>query len=693
MDRRRAGVCRSSAGRAGIRDVCCRGANSLRAVSGEPGEEQDGRRVAKRCWKLCGIAGFTHKNWAPEPERIEQATATLSHRGPDQRGVYRSSLLSMGGARLKIIDLQGGDQPIVTDDGDLAIVFNGEIYNHLELRKELEKLGHRFHSHSDTETILRAFAEWDTRCFAQLRGMFAVALWSKSKQRLVLARDRMGIKPLYIARRSEDLFFGSELKTIFIHPEFERRLSPHGLACYLSLNYIPCPWTMVEGIEKLPPGQWLEWRDGQVSSEVYWTLPAGPVRERSLESACAELDSLLRQSVKEHLLSDVPLGLWLSGGVDSSTILHYAATASSKPLKTLSISFLGRSFDETEYIRAAAKQYGSDHQEFDLSPETDLQGAIEEFAYYSDEPSSDAGALPVWFLSKMSRTQVTVALSGEGADELFGGYLTYRANRIAESLRELPRWAVLAALRVTQFWPVSDEKISREYMVKRLLAGSLLTAEQAHVYWNGTFSAEEARSLTAIALPRSFESVLAEMRNSSATPDGYSPYLSWDQKYYLADDILNKVDRMSMAHSLEVRPPFLDHRVVEFAATLPASIKIQGARQKVILKELMKKRLPQKILTRKKTGFDIPAHQWLRGPLRPLLTETIESGLSEYGEIFRADAIREWMRLHLERRVNVGYHLWGLLLLFLWMKKWRIQAGSRQAPTSWTQEKTSISVQ
>jgi asparagine synthase (glutamine-hydrolysing) len=641
---------------------------------------------------LCGIAGFTHKTWAPEPERIERATATLRHRGPDQRGVFRSSLVSMGAARLKIIDLEGGDQPIVTDDGNTAIVFNGEIYNHLELRKELESLGHIFHSHSDTETVLHAFVEWDTECFSRLRGMFAVALWNKALRRLVLARDRMGIKPLYIARRGEDIFFGSELKTIFVHPEIERRLSLDGLACYLSLNYVPCPWTLVEGIEKLPAGQWLEWVDGTTRSEAYWKLPAGPARERSLEAACEELDSLLESSVREHMLSDVPLGLWLSGGLDSSTILHYASAASSKPLKTLSISFLGRSFDETEYIRTAAKLYGSDHQEFDLNPGADLRGAIEEFAYYSDEPSSDAGALPVWFLSKMSKTEVTVALSGEGSDELFGGYLTYRANQLAEPMRRLPAWSLRAALAVARLWPVSDDKISLEFMVKRFLKGNLLPAEQAHVFWNGTFSSAEARELAAIPLPLSLERVLRELRDSPAPEDGLSPYLWWDQKYFLPDDILNKVDRMSMAHSLEVRPPFLDHRIVEFAASLPASFKVQGSEQKIILKELMKKRLPQNILTRKKVGFDIPAHEWLRGPLRPLLLETFEEGLREYPALFHSAAVRELIRLHLERRANVGYHLWGLMLLFLWMKKWRIQAEPSPAPASWTPEKTSISI-
>jgi asparagine synthase (glutamine-hydrolysing) len=640
---------------------------------------------------LCGIAGFTHKNWAPEPERIERATATLAHRGPDQRGVFRSSLVSMGATRLKIIDLQGGDQPIVTDDGDTAIVFNGEIYNHLELRGELEKLGHRFYSHSDTETVLRAFVEWDTQCLSRLRGMFAIALWTKSSRRLVLARDRMGIKPLYIARRGEDLYFGSELKTIFVHPEFERRLSLAGLDCYLSLNYVPCPWTLVDGIEKLPPGQWLEWLDGSVHVEAYWRLPAGPIRERALESACEELDSLLQQSVREHLLSDVPLGLWLSGGIDSSTVLHYAATASPRPIKTLSISFLGRSFDETAYIRAAAQKYGTEHTELDLNPGTDLRGAIEEFAYYSDEPSSDAGALPVWFLSKMSKAEVTVALSGEGADELFGGYLTYRADQLAGPMRRSPNWSRRAALALARLWPVSDDKISREYMMKRFLEGSLMPPERAHVYWNGTFSEAEARALSALPLPDSLGSVLRELRDSPAPRDGLSPYFWWDQKYFLPDDILNKVDRMSMAHSLEVRPPFLDHRIVEFAATLPPALKMKGSRQKVVLKHLMKNKLPEMILRRKKVGFDIPAHEWLRGSLRDLLLDTMQEGLAEHKSLFRPGTIQELVRLHLARRANVGYHLWGLLLLFLWMKKWRIQAAPSPAPASWMQERTGIS--
>jgi asparagine synthase (glutamine-hydrolysing) len=623
---------------------------------------------------LCGIVGFTHKSWSPDPGRIQTATETLIHRGPDEQGVFRSNICSLGATRLKIIDLLGGDQPIQSDDGEAAIVFNGEIYNHLELRRELESLGHHFQSHCDTETVFRAFLEWDTDAFARLRGMFAVALWTTSTRRLVLARDRIGIKPLYIARQGEELFFGSELKAILVHPEIERRLSLAGLDCYLSLNYVPAPWTLVEGIEKVLPGHWVEWRDGQLRSEAYWRLPQGTPGRHTLESAREELDSLLQQSVREHLLSDVPLGVWLSGGIDSSTILHYAASASSSRLKTFSISFRGRSFDETEYVAQTARLYDTDHEQLDLNPEQDLQGAIEEFAYYSDEPSADAGALPVWFLSKLCKTRTTVALSGEGADELFAGYLTYPANRIARYLRALPSGSLRLALRALRHWPVSDEKISFEYQLKRLLNGSLMPPEQAHVYWNGTFSGAEKRSLLGTQPPGAFDVMLAELRLALPGNDDLAPYLTFDQKYYLPDDILVKSDRMSMAHAVEVRPPYLDHRIVEFAATLPASLKIRGRRQKFLLKDIMKNKLPPSILQRKKMGFDIPAHEWLRGPLRSLLIDTLNTGLADYPELFHREEMQSYLRSHLERRVNIGYHLWGLMILFLWMKKWCIQA-------------------
>ena len=631
---------------------------------------------------MCGIVGFTNKDGLPRPERIAAATATLIHRGPDQQGVYESATCSLGATRLKILDLESGDQPIRSEDGDTTIVFNGEIYNHLEIRAELEKLGHRFHTHCDTETVLHAFLQWDTASFQKLRGMFAIALWTNSSKRLVLVRDRVGIKPLYIALDGEELYFGSELKAVLIHPEIERNLSLPALDCYLALNYIPAPWTMIEGIFKVMPGSWVEWRNGAMRSETYWALPSPHAEKYTLDSACEELDSLLQQSVREHLISDVPLSVWLSGGLDSSTILHYASQASSSQVKTFSISFRGRSFDESSYIRKMVEEYGTEHEEMDLSPEQDLEGAIREFAYYSDEPSADAGALPLWFLAKLSRTRTEVALSGEGADELFGGYLTYRASRIAANLRRLPSSTLRLGQRLMQAWPVSDEKIGLEYKVNRLLAGSLMSADRGHVYWNGTFSDLEKQRLTADELPPALNDVLAQLRAQlGRNGSDLNAYLWFDQKYYLPDDILVKSDRISMAHSLEVRPPFLDHRIVEFANRLPASLKIAGSRQKVVLQQLMKDKLPHSILHRPKLGFDIPAHDWLRGPLRTLLVETLRAGGAEYPEIFRPDVLETHLQDHLERRVNIGYHLWGLMILFLWMKKWNIRPPSPAVAT------------
>jgi asparagine synthase (glutamine-hydrolysing) len=596
----------------------------------------------------------------------------LIHRGPDQQGCWESNSVSLGATRLKIIDLAQGDQPMVAADGDAVIAFNGEIYNHADLRRELESLGRRFRSRSDTEVVLEAFLEWDMACFSKLRGMFAVALWRQSQKRLVLARDRMGIKPLYTTQFNGELYFGSELKAILVHQEIERNLSMAGLDCYLAVNYVPAPWTMVEGIEKLRPGQWAEWRDGKFSTASYWNIPVGTERSRSLEHAAAELDVLLKSSVEDHLVADVPVGVWLSGGVDSSTILHYAATARPK-VKTYSISFGGRSFDETAFIQQMVSAYGTDHEQLDLNVESGLQDAIEEFAYYSDEPDADAGALPVWFLSQLTRRTATVALSGEGADELFGGYLTYRANRLAPPFQRLPSRLPLLALRALQAWPVSDEKISLEYKVKRFLQGCLMSRERAHVFWNGTFSDAEKRNLLQQSLPNTLNRVLAEMK---LTFPGRGADLAFDQKYFLPDDILTKVDRMSMAHAVEVRPPFLDHRIVEFASSLPMVLKIRGSQQKVVLKELMKGKLPSPIVRRPKVGFDIPAHDWLRGPLRTLLIETLSAGVTAHPELFRAGAVEDCVRRHMERTANLGYHLWGLMILFLWMKKWNIQTSS-----------------
>lgn len=625
---------------------------------------------------MCGITGFTHKNHIPDRSRILSAVNTLVHRGPDHQGVFETPVISLGATRLTILDIAAGDQPMSTEDGRVTIAFNGEIYNYRELRGELEGLGHRFCTRTDTEVLLHAFVQWDTECFARLRGMFAVALWSHLDRRLVLARDRFGIKPLYFAKRNGELYFGSELKTLFVHPEIPRRLDLASLDCYLGLNYVPGPETFVEGIEKLTPGSWLEWRNGAMRSETYWELPAPSPLKMDFGEALQRLDGLLESSVREHLIADVPLGLWLSGGIDSSTILHYAAAAAGRPINTFSVTFKGRSFDESAYIRSLVDQYGTHHEELDLNPELELRDAIEDFANYADEPNADAGALPVWYLSKMTRRSATVALSGEGADELFGGYVTYRANDLARLMRRLPGPLLGVISAVLRAWPASDEKISLEYKLKRFLEGCRMRPERAHVYWNGTFSDAEKQALVQQKMPRALDRVLGQLAGAG---DNQGAYLWFDQKYYLPDDILSKVDRMSMAHSIEVRPPFLDHRIAEFAATLPDRFKIDGTRQKVLLRSLMKDRLPSPILRHSKIGFDIPAHEWLRGPLRELMLDTLAWGATEHSELFNAAEVQACVDAHLSRRANYGYHLWGLTILFLWMKRWHIQTASVSA--------------
>jgi len=617
---------------------------------------------------VCGIAGFTHRRSRPDPDLIRRATQSIVHRGPDQQGVFESDSISLGAVRLRIIDLAGGKQPLHA--GGCVIVFNGEVYNHNELRAELESKGHRFESKCDTEAVLRAFLEWDIASFSKLRGMFAFAIWDESRKRLLLCRDRLGIKPLYLYDNAGDLFFGSELKTLFENPLVERKLDATGLSHYLSLNWTPAPFTLCKGITKLQPGGWLEWIDGKTRKGEYWNLAFEPDAQRAANDARAELDALMKASVKEHLLSDVPLGVWASGGIDSSAILHYAAQQFSGRLKTFSVSFKGRTFDESPFFQQIAKVYSTDHHEFDLNPEHDLADAIEQMTHYSDEPSADAGALPVWFLSKMTRQHVTVALSGDGADELFGGYETYRADRYATMASHVPAFLRQAGLAAAHaLLPVSDDKIGFDYKVKRFLEGGLLNDPvAAHLFWNGTFSDTQKRACFQ-AIPANTAKLVGDRVPGV---NSLNRMMHIDQLHYLQDDILTKVDRMSMAHSLEVRPPFLDHRIVEFAARLPEKFKIRGSKLKVLLKDSLKDKLPPLILDRKKQGFDIPTHHWLRTSLKPLLLDTVTRETIEATGILRWAEIEKVLDTHLQRKANYGYHLWGLLILCSWMKRWKI---------------------
>ena len=616
---------------------------------------------------MCGITGFSHLRKTLPSGVLTNAVDSITHRGPNQKARFECDEVSLGATRLAILDIAGGDQPIFSADRDAVIVYNGEVFNFVALREELEGDGITFHTHCDTEVILQAFLRWGDASFARLRGMFAIAIWVQSQRRLVLARDRMGIKPLYFYQQDSEIYFGSELKCIFAHPDVPRNISLAGLNCFLSLNYAPAPYTLVDGIVKLLPGHMLEWKNGVCTTRSYLPLKklAAPA---SLEAACEELDDLLRKSLKEELVSDVPLGVWLSGGLDSSTVLHYAAQASPSRIHTFGVTFQGRSFDESRYIREVSRHYGTDHTEFDLNTDAELVDAIRQIAYYSDEPSADAGAVPLWFLAKMTAQDVTVILTGEGGDELFAGYLTYRANRYREVARKVPSPLLKAGLSAANLLPVSDDKISLEYKAKRFLQGSLMDAGKAHLFWNGTFSDEEKEQLFLYADPEPLAEVLNDLRPGR----DLGRFLEFDQRYYLADDILYKVDRISMAHSLEVRPPFLDDRIVDFANRLPDDYRLRGSESKYVLRRLMQDKLPHSVLHRPKIGFDIPIHEWFRGILRPLLLETLSEEAVTATRLFRWSYVRRLLNDHLERRANLGYHLWGLLVLFIWMKRWSI---------------------
>ncbi len=627
---------------------------------------------------MCGILGYTHNSRQLPPGVLKAGIAALVHRGPDQQGSFTSSHISLGATRLRIVDIEGGDQPMRSADGNAVIAFNGEIYNHRELRAELEAAGAKFRSHCDTEVALNAFLTWGPASFARLRGMFGAAIWIESERRLVLARDRMGIKPLYYSVCNGELSFGSELKCIFANPEIPRRIDLAGLNCYLSLNYVPGPYTLVEGVQKLMPGCMLNWQGGRLSTASYLPHTQAESAPASLNEACEQLDDLLTKSVSERLVSEVPLGMWLSGGLDSSTVLHYAASLSSKPLKTFSVTFHGKSFDESRYIQQVAQSYGTDHTEFDLNESADLGDVIGELAYYSDEPSADAGAVPVWYLSKITRKDVTVVLSGEGADELFGGYLTYKADRYNRYFSQLPRAWRRAALSLARRIPASDEKIGLDYKLKRFIEGSLLSPEAAHVFWNGTFTEEEKRRFFRFANAEPLAGVLAEMEPGFLRESYLERFLDFDQRYSLPDAILYKVDRMSMAHAVEVRPPFLDDRIVELAARLPEKYKIAGFETKFALRRLMRGALPPDVLARPKVGFDIPIHQWFRGVLRRLLLETLNERTVTESGLFNWPEVRRLIDEHLDRKANWGYHLWGLVTLMLWMKRWKIETPTMQ---------------
>jgi asparagine synthase (glutamine-hydrolysing) len=573
--------------------------------------------------------------------------------------------------RLAIIDLVTGEQPAFNEDKSVTVVLNGEIYNYRELRIDLEKRGHTFRSASDTEVLPHLYEEYGDEMIRELNGMFAFALWDNRRRRLLIARDRFGEKPLYWGVFDKTLLFASEPKVLLAHPAVKPSLNLQALRQYLSFDYVPAPFSIYEGINKLPAAHKLVVEDGRVDTERYWCLSyktAEPVP--SEDEAAEHLRELMAEAVRMRLVSDVPLGVLLSGGVDSSTVAALAVAASHEAVKTFSISFAEASFDESAYARGVAKFLGTDHHEERLSANL-AANLVSEIGAWMDEPFSDPSLVPTYLLSRFTRKHVTVALGGDGGDELFAGYPMYAGLRWAEFYRRVPsalRTSVVEPL--VKLLPVKTKNLSFDYKALRFVTGAKYDAVARHHVWFGSFTPEEQTELlTADALAASNSDIYAQARqfaDECDSADLVTRMQSVDTRLYLAEDILTKVDRASMAVSLEVRAPFLDPRVAEYVASLPSNYKLRGQKTKYILKKAVKEMLPPFVTKRGKKGFGVPVAEWLKVKLRPLARDLLSPERVRRAGVFNPNYIA---RLQDEHERGVANHrklLWTLLMFELW---------------------------
>jgi asparagine synthase (glutamine-hydrolysing) len=623
---------------------------------------------------MCGIVGFVDFGGHARDQAhasVRRMADSIIHRGPDEEGFYVDDFVALGHRRLSIIDLSSGQQPMDILDGKVTIVFNGEIYNFVELRAELEARGHRFKTRSDTEVILFGYLEWGEHCVERLNGMFAFAIWDARFRRLVLARDRVGKKPLYYCRKGSLVAFASELKALCAGGFCPDDVDPEALDCYFSFGYIPAPRTIYKGVSKLRAARCLTISGTTESERQYWKLSfANPV-PRSLDDAAEEFETLLDDAVKCRLMSEVPLGAFLSGGIDSSLVVSSMARLLQRPVITNSIGFEEEQFNELPVAGALAAHLRTEHHEYVVKPKA--VDVIERIAWHFDEPLADSSAVPTWYVCEMARRTVTVALSGDGGDESFGGY-TFRY--LPHMLESRIRAAIPASVRDVVFgtlgtiWPASA-RLPKPLRLKTIFE-NLSRGDAEAFYCDLAFLRNDTRD--ALYSP----DFAAELRGFTPM-EAVQPYYSQsdaedalgrsqcaDIHFYMTDDVLVKVDRMSMAHSLEVRSPLLDHRIIEFAAKLPSGLKIEARSGKRVLRELAARRLPREILNQPKRGFSIPAARWLRRELRPLAESIILDRNRFFSNVLNERKIRQMWREHLSEARDHSVFLWGLMMLGLW---------------------------
>jgi asparagine synthase (glutamine-hydrolysing) len=621
---------------------------------------------------VCGICGAVDLEAPVRRDVVERMALALRHRGPDDDGYYFHTpdgggpAVGLGFRRLSIIDVVGGAQPMQNEDGSLQLVFNGEIYNFVELRAELEAGGHVFRTGSDTEVIVHLYEDLGAACVERLRGMFAFAIWDAPRRRLFLARDRLGKKPLYYAERPGQLLFASELKSLLQHPACPRELDLASLERYLAFEYVPSPYAIFEGVRKLPAGHRLVWQDGQVSVEEYWDPWGEPASQQSESELVEEFSSRLREAVRLRLVSDVPLGAFLSGGVDSSAVVALMAEVlPAGMVKTFSIGFSERSFDESDHARRVARHFGTDHHEQIFTPSVMLD-ILPEAVAGLDEPFADASVLPTFLLSRFTRESVTVALGGDGSDELLAGYQTFPAEALARRYH-VPRFVhERMVVPLAERLPISNADFSFDFKVKRFLRGVLEPPESRHQIWLGAFTPAEQAALTTWTPKCDPYGDSRERFRSRDGSDWIARLIDLYCGTYLQDDILVKVDRASMLSSLEVRSPFLDHTLVEFLARVPSDLKLRGLTTKYLLKQAMADVLPPGISQRRKKGFGIPISLWLKTTLRePLLDALSPQRLQRQG-LFDAHQVERLVREHLDGTREHRKKLWTLFVFQCW---------------------------